>query len=77
MDLERKDVIINADVAQKPEEDSSFDKLLNLLISFGVDEEVGAEMIANCISEQYQIDQIRDEIRADYLSNNLEKTLIH
>ena len=39
-------------------EDSAFETLLKVLVSYGMDEKKAAQMIADCIDEQYELDEI-------------------
>ena len=66
MDLEKKFRMIINDADLKLEEDSAFEKLLKVLIDYGMDEEKAAQMIADCIDEQYELDNIRDQFSGIY-----------
>ena len=66
MDLEKKFQMIINDADLKLEEDSAFEKLLKVLIDYGMDEEKAAQMIADCIDEQYELDNIRDQFSGIY-----------
>ena len=76
MDLEKKFQIIINDADLKLEEDSAFEKLLKVLVDYGMDEEEAAQMIADCIDEQYELDNIRDQFSGIYqeAKNKLEHT---
>lgn len=58
MDINRKLQMIISDTALKLEEDSAFETLLKVLVDYGMDEEKAAQMIADCIDEQYELDEI-------------------
>ena len=51
------DNLIN-DCKEKLNEDSAFETLLKVLVDYGMDEEKAAQMIADCIDEQYELDEI-------------------
>ena len=76
MDLEKKFQMIINDADLKLEEDSAFEKLLKVLVDYGMDEEKAAQMIADCIDEQYELDNIRDQFSGIYqeAKNQLEPT---
>ena len=76
MDLEKKFQMIINDADLKLEEDSAFEKLLKILVDYGMDEEKAAQMIADCIDEQYELDSIRDQFSCIYqeAKNELEPT---
>ena len=76
MDLEKKFQMIINDADLKLEEDSAFEKLLKVLIDYGMDEGKAAQMIADCIDEQYELDNIRDQFSGIYqeAKNQLEST---
>ena len=46
------------DCKEKLNDDSAFETLLKVLVTYGMDEEKAAQMIADCIDEQYELDQI-------------------
>ena len=46
------------DCKEKLNEDSAFETLLKVLVDYGMDEEKAAQMIADCIDEQYELDEI-------------------
>ena len=66
MDLEKKLKMIINDAEIKLQEDSAFEKLLKVLVGYGMDEENAAQMIADCIDEQYELDGIRDQLAGVY-----------
>ena len=68
-DLERKLEMIINDAELKLEEDSAFEKLLKVLVDYGMDEEKAAQMIADCIDEQYEL----DEISTKFIISNIYK----
>ena len=74
MDLNRKLEMIINDVKLKLEEDSAFEKLLKVLTNYGMNEEIAAQMIADCIDEQYELDNIKDRLSGIYqeAKNELE-----
>lgn len=74
MDLEKKFQMIINDADLKLEEDSAFEKLLKALVNYGMDEENAAQMIADCIDEQYELDNIKDQFSSIYqeAKNELE-----
>ena len=76
MDLEKKLQMIINDADLKLEEDSAFEKLLKVLVNYGMDEENAAQMIADCIDEQYELDNIKDQLSGIYqeAKNELEPT---
>ena len=76
MDLEKKFQTIINDADLKLEEDSAFEKLLKVLVDYGMDEEKAAQMIADCIDEQYELDNIKDQLSSIYqeAKNELEQT---
>lgn len=76
MDLEKKFQTIINDADLKLEEDSAFEKLLKILVDYGMDEEKAAQMIADCIDEQYELDNIKDQLSNIYqeAKNELEPT---
>ena len=76
MDLEKKFQMIINDADLKLEEDSAFEKLLKVLVDYGMDEEKAAQMIADCIDEQYELDNIRGQFSGIYqeAKNQLEPT---
>ena len=47
-------------------EENAFEKLLNILMQTGYGEEAAAELIANVIDEQYELDRIGNEISNIY-----------
>ena len=76
MDLEKKFQIIINDADLKLEEDSAFEKLLKVLVDYGMDEEKAAQMIADCVDEQYELDNIRDQLSSIYqeAKNSIESS---
>ena len=76
MDLEKKFQIIINDADLKLEEDSAFEKLLKVLVDYGMDEEEAAQMIADCIDEQYELDNIKNQLSNIYqeAKNELKPT---
>ena len=46
------------DCKEKLNEGSAFETLLKVLVDYGMDEEKAAQMIADCIDEQYELDEI-------------------
>lgn len=48
------------------EEDSAFERLLKVLTDHGMNEDKAAQMIADCITEQYQLDAIADTFNDVY-----------
>ena len=76
MDLEKKFQMIINDANLKLEEDSAFEKLLKVLVDYGMDEEKAARMIADCIDEQYELDNIRDQLSSIYqeAKNSIESS---
>lgn len=66
MDLEKKFHTIINDADLKLEEDSAFEKLLKVLVDYGMDEEKAAQMIADCIDEQYELDNIKNQLSNIY-----------
>lgn len=76
MDLEKKLQTIVNDADLKLEEDSAFEKLLKVLVDYGMDEEKAAQMIADCIDEQYELDSIRDQLSSVYqeAKNEIEQS---
>ena len=64
------------DCKEKLNEDSAFETLLKVLVDYGMDEEKAAQMIADCIDEQYELDNIRDQFSGIYqeAKNQLEST---
>ena len=76
MDLERKLKMIINDVELKLEEDSAFEKLLKVLVDYGMNKEKAAQMIADCIDEQYELDNIKGQLSSIYqeAKNELEPT---
>ena len=76
MDLEKKFQMIINDADLKLEEDSAFEKLLKVLVNYGMDEENAAQMIADCIDEQYELDNIKNQLSNIYqeAKNELDPT---
>ena len=76
MDLEKKLQTIVNDADLKLEEDFAFEKLLKVLVDYGMDEEKAAQMIADCIDEQYELDNIRDQLSSIYqeAKNSIESS---
>ena len=76
MDLEKKLQMIINDADLKFEEDSAFEKLLKVLVNYGMDEENAAQMIADCIDEQYELDNIKNQLSNIYqeAKNELDPT---
>ena len=66
MDLEKKFQIIINDAELKLEEDPAFEKLLKVLVDYGMNEEKAAQMIADCIDEQYELDNIKNQLSNIY-----------
>ena len=54
------------DCKEELNEDSAFETLLKVLVGYGMDEENAAQMIADCIDEQYELDGIRDQLAGVY-----------
>lgn len=48
------------------EEMPAFEKLLQALVSYGMDENKAAQMIADCINEQYELDKIAETLHDAY-----------
>ena len=46
--------------------ENAFEKLLNILVQAGYEEETAAELIADVIDEQYELDRIGNEISNIY-----------
>ena len=40
------------------DEESAFEKLLSVLVGYGMDEDQASHMIADCIDEQYELDEV-------------------
>ena len=57
------------EVKKKLNEDSAFERLLQVLVNYGMDEEIAAQMIADCINEQYELDKIADSFNNIYQDN--------
>ena len=51
------------------DEDSAFERLLKILVDFGVKESKAEKLIADCINEQYQLDAIADKFNEAYQDN--------
>lgn len=51
---------------EKLSEDSAFETLLQVLVNYGMDEEKAAQMIADCIDEQYELDEISNSFANIY-----------
>ena len=66
MDLEKKLNIAISEAECKLEGDSAFEKLLRVLVEYGMNEDDAAQMIADCIDEQYELDDIRDQLSCIY-----------
>ena len=66
MDLEKKFQMIIDDADLKLKEDSAFEKLLKVLVNYGMDEEEAAQMIADSIDEQYELDEISNSFANIY-----------
>lgn len=66
MNLNKKLEMIIDDAKLKLEEDSAFEKLLKVLTDYGMNEEIAAQMIADCIDEQYELDGIRNQLANIY-----------
>lgn len=47
-------------------EESAFDKLLKVLTDNGMDEDKAAQMIADCIDEQYELDEVSKSLNGIY-----------
>jgi len=47
-------------------EENAFEKLLSILVGHGYSEDEGAQLIADVIDEQYELDKIRDELSSMY-----------
>ena len=62
------------DCKEKLNEDSAFETLLKVLVDYGMDEEKAAQMIADCIDEQYELDNIKNQLFSIYqeAKNELE-----
>ena len=54
------------DCKEKLNEDSAFETLLKVLVDYGMDEEKAAQMIADCIDEQYELDEISTKFAGIY-----------
>ena len=54
------------DCKEKLNEDSAFETLLKVLVDYGMDEEKAAQMIADCIDEQYELDNIKIQLSSIY-----------
>ena len=61
MDLEKKSQTAIDGTYLKIEESPAFEKLLKVLVDYGMDEEKAAQMIADCIDEQYELDELSDK----------------
>lgn len=46
--------------------ESAFEKLLKVLTDFGMDEDKAAQMIADCIDEQYELDKVAETLHEIY-----------
>ena len=51
---------------EKLQGDSAFEKLLKVLVDFGMNVDDAAQMIADCIDEQYELDGVRDKLSSVY-----------
>lgn len=51
---------------EKLNEDSAFERLLQVLVDYGMDENKAAQMIADCIDEQYELDKIAETLHDAY-----------
>ena len=51
---------------EKLNEDSAFETLLKVLVDYGMDEKKAAQMIADCIDEQYELDEISNSFANIY-----------
>ena len=62
------------DCKEKLNEDSAFETLLKVLVDYGMKEEKAAQMIADCIDEQYELDSIQQQFIGIYqeAKNELE-----
>lgn len=49
--------------------ESAFEKLLRVLTDYGMDEDLAAQMISDCIDEQYELDEIAETINNTYQDN--------
>lgn len=56
-------------------EDSAFEKLLKVLVEYGMNEDKAAQMIADCIDEQYKLDEIAEKFSEIY--HNAKETIIN
>ena len=76
MDLETKFKNIINEAECKLEDDSAFEKLLKVLVNYGMNEDDAAQTIADCIDEQYELDGIRDQLANVYqdAKNEIEPT---
>lgn len=66
MDLDNKLQIIINDAELKLDKDSAFEKLLKVLVNYGMSEQDAAQMIADCIDEQYELDEISTKFAGIY-----------
>lgn len=48
------------------DEESAFEKLLSVLVGYGIDEDQASQMIADCIDEQYEIDEVSKSLNDIY-----------
>ena len=74
MNLEQKLQNAIDEAKLKLEDGSAFEKLLKILVGYGMDEENAAQTIADCIDEQYELDSIQQQFIGIYqeAKNELE-----
>ena len=48
------------------DEESAFERLLKVLTDYGMNEDEAAQMIADCIDEQYALDAVADKFNNVY-----------
>jgi len=65
MNIDEFDELIK-NCKDKLSSDSAFEKLLKVLVDYGMDENLAAEMIADCIDEQYELDEIKNDLSNAY-----------
>jgi len=65
MNIDEFDELIK-NCKEKLSGDSAFEKLLKVLVDYGMDENLAAEMIVDCIDEQYELDEISTKFASIY-----------
>lgn len=66
MNLKEKFDITTNEAECKLNEESAFEKLLQVLVNYGIDEDEASQMIADCIGEQYKLDEIGESLSNVY-----------